>query len=59
MGRKSAGKWSIHGDELCLDLPAPDDGCYEVAASVRRVVMTPKGNGLVVEGIIEPISDAK
>jgi len=59
MGRKSNGKWSIRGDELGLDLPAPDDGCYAVAASGRRVVMTPQGNGLVVEGIIEPISNAK
>ncbi|ODM71868.1 hypothetical protein [Bradyrhizobium elkanii] len=59
MGRKSTGKWSIHGDELCLELPAPDDGCFEVTASGRRVVMTPMGNGLVIEGVIEPISDPK
>lgn len=59
MGRKRAGKWSIQGNELCLELSAPDDGCFEVTASGRRMVMTPKGNGLVIEGVIEPILDPK
>jgi hypothetical protein len=45
MGRKRVGKWFVHGDELCVDLPEPDAGCYEVAASEKRVVMTPKGPG--------------
>src|SRR5580700_9569075 len=30
MGRKTAGKWRIDKDELCLDIDPPDGGCFEV-----------------------------
>jgi hypothetical protein len=59
MGSKKVGKWSIRGDELCLDLPEPDGGCFEVALSGTRTVLTPTGLGLPFDGILEAISDPK
>ncbi len=56
-GRKITGKWFIHLDELCLGIPDPDGGCFEVRSSGTKVVMTPKGTGLPIEGVLEPISD--
>jgi hypothetical protein len=59
MGSKKVGKWSIQGDELCEDLPEPDGGCFEVALSGTRIVMTPTGLGLPFDGILQAISDPK
>jgi hypothetical protein len=30
MGKARTGKWFVDSDELCIDLPEPDGGCYEV-----------------------------
>lgn len=30
MGKKQVGKWFVHADELCIDLPEPDGGRFEV-----------------------------
>jgi hypothetical protein len=44
LGSKRLGKWSIQGDDLCEeDLLEPDGGCFELALSVTRIVMTPTG----------------
>lgn len=59
MGSKRLGRWSIQGDELCVDLPDPDGGCFEVALSGTRVVMTPTGLGLPFDGILRAISDSQ
>ena len=59
MGSKKVGKWSIQGDNLCVDLPDPDGGCFEVALSGTRIVMTPTGLGLPFDGILQAISDPK
>jgi hypothetical protein len=59
LGSKKVGKWSIQGDDLCIDLPEPDGGCFEVALSGTRIVMTPTGLGLPYDGILEAISDPK
>jgi hypothetical protein len=52
MERKPVGKWFVHADELCIDLPEPDGGCFEVTLSGTQVVMMPKGPGLPVNGIL-------
>jgi hypothetical protein len=59
LGSKKVGKWTIQGDELCEDLPDPDGGCFEVALSGTRIVMTPTGLGLPFDGILQAISDPK
>ncbi|MFB9263138.1 hypothetical protein ACFFWD_08150 [Bradyrhizobium erythrophlei] len=59
MGKVRTGKWFIRSNDLCLDLPEPDGGCFEVTSSGSRVVMTPKGTGLTSVGVLEPISDRK
>lgn len=57
MGSKKRGKWTIQGDDLCVDLPAPDGGCFEVTAAGKNVVLTPKGIGSPSDGIVQAISD--
>ncbi|MGY8676469.1 hypothetical protein Q2941_01410 [Bradyrhizobium sp. UFLA05-153] len=57
MGSKKRGKWTIQGDDLCIDLPEPDGGCFEVAAAGKNVVLTPKGLGSPYDGTIQAISD--
>ena len=57
MGKVTMGKWFVHSDDLCLDLPEPDGGCFEVTSSGSWVVMTPRGTGLTLVGVLEPISD--
>ena len=53
MGTKKVGKWAIEKDELCLYLQEPDDGCFEVSRSGRRIEMKPSGLGLPLEGVLE------
>ena len=57
MGTKKAGKWAIEKDELCLCLKEPDDGCYEVSLSGKRIEMTPSGLGLTFEGVLQTPAD--
>jgi len=59
MGRKRIGKWFVQANDLCLDLPEPDGGCFEVTSAGTRVVITPKGTGLALEGVLQPITDKK
>ena len=59
MGRKQIGKWRVEKDELCLDLPEPDGGCFEVASTATGFTLTPKGAGLALEGVLQPPSDRK
>jgi hypothetical protein len=59
LGSKKVGKWTIQGDELCVELSDPDGGCFEVALSGTRIVMTPTGLGLPYDGILRTISDPK
>ena len=59
MGSKKVGKWDIQGDTLRVDLPEPDGGCFEVALSGKRIVMTPTGLGLPFDGILRAISDSQ
>jgi len=57
MGKVRTGKWFVHSDDLCLDLPELDGGCFEVTSSGSWIVMTPRGTGLTTVGVLEPISD--
>src|SRR3984893_19391950 len=53
MGTKKVGKWTIEKDELCLYLDEPDDGCFEVSLSGKRIEMKPSGLGLSLEGVLQ------
>ena len=57
MGTKKIGKWAIKKDELCLYLKEPDDGCYEVSLSGKRIEMKPSGVGLTLEGVLQTPAD--
>ena len=57
MGRKTAGKWRIDKDELCLDIDPPDGGCFEVWLSGNKVRMKPSGLGSPLEGVLETPTD--
>src|ERR1700738_1458711 len=53
MGTKKVGKWAVEKDELCLYLDEPDDGCFEVSLSGKRIEMKPSGLGLSLEGVLQ------
>ena len=53
MGTKKVGKWAVEKDELCLYLKEPDDGCFEVSLSGKRIEMKPSGLGLTLEGVLQ------
>src|SRR5438445_2775515 len=57
MGRTRSGKWFIQKDELCVDLPEPDAGCFEVGLSGKRVEMKPAGLGSPMEGVLQTPTD--
>jgi hypothetical protein len=57
MGTKKIGKWAIEKDELCLYLKEPDDGCFEVSLSGKRIEMKPSGLGLSLEGVLQTPAD--
>jgi hypothetical protein len=57
MGTKKVGTWAIEKDELCLYLKEPDDGCYEVSLSGKRIEMKPSGVGLSLEGVLQAPAD--
>jgi hypothetical protein len=59
MGSKKDGKWSVQKDQLCIDLPRPDGGCFEVGLSGKRVEMKPTGSGLSLEGVLQAPTDRK
>jgi hypothetical protein len=59
MGNKKFSKWFIRKDELCIDLPEPDGGCFEVGLSGNNVELKPVGLGLPSEGLLQPPTDQK
>jgi hypothetical protein len=54
---KRIGKWAIEKDELCLYLKEPDDSCFEVSLSGKRIEMKPSGLGLTLEGVLQTPAD--
>ncbi len=64
MGKKTAGKWRVEKDELCLDLgddPSSGSGCYEVWASPDGVELRPteEGMGSPMQGTLRRQSTSK
>jgi hypothetical protein len=57
MGTKKVGQWAVEKDELCLYLKEPDDGCYEVSLSGKRIEMKPSGLRLTLEGVLQTPAD--
>jgi hypothetical protein len=58
MGHKSAGKWRIQKDQLCLDTGnEPGGGCYEVWISGRNVELRNQASNLPLEAVLQrPVS---
>ena len=59
MGHKTAGKWRIQKDQLCLDRANElGSGCYEVWLSGKDVQLRGKGSNLPLEGVLQRPKDA-
>jgi len=60
MGHKSAGKWRVRKDQLCLDTgEAPGGGCYEVWISGKSVELRNRDSGLPLEGALQKPTGAR
>ena len=57
MGTKKVGTWTVEKDELCLYLKEPDDSCFEVSLSGKRIEMKPSGLGLTLVGVLQTPAD--
>src|SRR6516164_44689 len=54
MGHKSAGKWRIHKDQLCLNTGnEPGGGCYEVRLSGRNVELRNQTSSTPLEAVLQ------
>jgi hypothetical protein len=54
MGHKSAGKWRIQKDQLCLDTGnEPGGGCYEVWLSGRNVELRNQTSSTPLEAVLQ------
>src|SRR5712691_2436337 len=53
MGRKSAGKWRVQKDELCIDRGKDDGGCYQVWLAGKKVELRREGSSLPLEGVLQ------
>jgi hypothetical protein len=55
MGNKSAGKWSVRNDQLCIELGKddPGGGCYEVWLSGNKVELRQKNIEEPLEGVLQ------
>jgi hypothetical protein len=54
MGHKSAGKWRIQKDQLCLDTgDEPGGGCYEVWLSGRNVELRNQTSSTPLEAVLQ------
>jgi hypothetical protein len=54
MGHKSAGKWRIQKDQLCLDTgKEPGGGCYEVWLSGRNVELRNQTSSTPLEAVLQ------
>jgi len=59
MGHKTAGKWRIQKDQLCLDRANElGSGFYEVWLSGKDVQLRGKGSNLPLEGVLQRPKDA-
>ena len=54
MGHKSAGKWRIQKDQLCLDTgKEPGGGCYEVWISGKNVELRNQASTVPLEAVLQ------
>ena len=54
MGHRSAGKWRIQKDELCLETgKEPGGGCYEVWLSGRNVELRNQASSTPLEAVLQ------
>ena len=54
MGHKSAGKWRIQKDQLCLDTGnEPGSSCYEVWLSGRNVELRNQASNVPLEAVLQ------
>ena len=54
MGHKSAGKWRVQKDQLCLDTGnEPGGGCYEVWLSGRNVELRNQVSSTPLEAVLQ------
>ncbi len=54
MGHKSAGKWRIQKDQLCLETGSePGGGCYEVWLSGRNVELRNQASTTPLEAVLQ------
>jgi hypothetical protein len=60
MGHKSAGKWRIRKDQLCLETgEAPGGGCYEVWISGKNVELRNRDSTFPLEGVLQKPIDTR
>ena len=53
MGRKTAGKWSVQKDRLCLDRGKdPGSGCYDVWVSGNHMELRSQDSELPMQGVV-------
>ena len=54
MGHKSAGKWRVQKDQLCLDTgKEPGGDCYEVWLSGRNVELRNQASSTPLEAVLQ------
>jgi hypothetical protein len=54
MGHKSAGKWRIQKDQLCLETGSePGGGCYEVWLAGRNVELRDQASTTPLEAVLQ------
>ena len=60
MGHKSAGKWRIQKDQLCLDTgKEPGGGCYEVWLSGRNVELRNQTSSVPLAVVLQKPTPAR
>ena len=60
MGHKSAGKWRIQRDQLCLETgKEPGGGCYEVWLSGRNVELRNQASSVPLEAVLRKRTDSR
>jgi hypothetical protein len=52
-GPKTAGKWHIEKNELCIDHGPDDGGCYQVWLSGSKVELRREGSNLPMESVLQ------
>lgn len=53
MGRKSAGKWQVQKDGLCLDRGKDDGGCYQVWLAGKNIELRQEDSKLPLQGRLQ------